>query len=309
MALLVAAAAVAAQPACVAGSGREDVAIAGLHTRLCEKARECGCGPLYYDGLGQPLECGVWSVDGSDDFGGFDRSTLAFDPACVERWTSWADELSCQVPARALYAELCPLYHGTLREGETCQRSGLVDTDCGAGLFCLAGTCRNPLRVTFGAQGEPCELGGLCDPDLECVNETCLRLPGPGEFCLEGFLCNAESRCGYDLCVALPGPGQRCDSGDCEPDAFCSFDPVSGVSECQRSSNVGEPCQGHRQCVSGNCPAGFCEEPAGVGDPCGSQLPCGPGLACVEDECRGPGEGVSSDLACEALAVLSSDGY
>jgi hypothetical protein len=303
MALVGAAAAVGALQACVAGTGREDVGIQRLQTRLCEKALECGCEPLYYDDFGQPLECGAWPVD-EYDFEYSYQATLAFDPACVERWTSWADQLSCEVPVLPDYADLCPLYHGTRRAGEACEQSSLVHTDCSAGLFCLAGTCRDPLRTSFGGRGEPCSLGGGCDDDLGCVSSVCLRLPGPGEFCLEGFLCNAESRCGYDLCVALPGPGELCDSGDCEAGAFCSFDPVSGRSECQRSGDVGEPCQGHRECTSGNCPAGFCEDPAGVGDPCGSSLPCGPGFACVAGQCQAQGEGVPSGSACAALDVL-----
>jgi hypothetical protein len=305
MALLGAAAAVAALHGCVAGTGREDVGIQRLQTRLCEKALECNCEPLYRDDFGQPFECGDWPVD-AYEFEYSYRSTLAFDPTCVERWTSWVDRMSCQAPVLPGYADLCPLYHGTRREGEACEQSSLVATDCGAGLLCIAYTCRDPLRTSFGGQGELCELGGGCDDGLTCTpSSICQRLPGPGEYCLEGHLCNAESRCGYDLCVALPGPGERCDSGECQGGAACSFDPVTGVSECERAGEVGEPCQGHRQCASGNCPAGVCEDPAGVGDPCGSQLPCGPGLVCAEAQCQAPGEeGVPSGPACAVLDVL-----
>jgi hypothetical protein len=277
MALIGAAAAVGALQACVAGNGREDVAVQRLLTRVCEKALECGCPVLQYDIDNQPLECGSWPPDDL----GFDSlhdAGQAFDPACVEPWTSWVDELSCQAPAPPRYADLCPLYHGTLRVGEACEQSSLVDTDCHAGLFCIAGTCRDPLRTRFGGQDEPCDLDRRCDDGLGCVSSVCQRLPGPGEFCLEGYLCNAESRCGYDLCVALPGPGERCDSGDCQPGAFCSFDPVSGFSECRPSGDVG--------------------------DPCGSQLPCGPGFACVAGQCQAAGEGVPGGSACALLDVL-----
>lgn len=302
MALLGAAAAVGALQACGEGPGREDVSIQALQTRLCEKAVECGCEPLYYEDPDEPLACGDWPVD-QYDFEHSYQARLAFDPACVERWTSWVDGLSCQVAVLPAYAELCPLYHGTRREGEACNESSLVQTDCSAGLFCIAGTCHDPLRTRFGAPGEPCDIGGRCDPGFDCVGSICQRLPGPGEFCLQG-LCNAESRCGYDLCVALPGPGERCDAGECQTGAFCSFDNVTGVSECERAGDVGEPCRGHRQCVSGNCPAGFCEDPAEVGDPCGSQLPCGPGLVCTDGQCQGPGEGVPSGSTCGALDLL-----
>lgn len=292
LALLAAAAAAGALQACTAGPGREDVAIQRLQTLLCEKALACSCGSPTND-FGEPIACGEWDPPRlgapNDDYYGR-SSPLAFDPSCVERWVTWVDELSCQAE-RPSYADLCPLYHGTLRAGEPCESYELISSDCGRGLFCIAGVCRDPLRTSFGGQGEPCDLGDRCDDGLACsFAELCLRLPGPGEPCLDDYLCNPESSCDDDLCVALPGPGQRCDAGECQPGSFCRFDPVDGSTECLSLGDVGDPCQGHRECWSGNCPAGACEEPAGVGDPCGSQLPCGPGLGCSGGQCQAGGE-------------------
>jgi hypothetical protein len=303
--LLGAAVAVGAVQACTAGPGREDVAVQRLQTLLCEKALECGCSPLYYDEFGEALECGDWQTN-INDFEWSLRAELAFDPGCVERWSSWVDALSCSAPVLPAFADLCPLYHGTLRVGDPCEQGSIVDTDCDRGLFCIAGTCRDPELTAFGGLDEPCELGNRCDGALACIDELCQRLPGAGEPCLD-YLCSPEARCdfGYEICVALPGPGEPCDAGECLPGSFCGSDPNTGMSECLRTGDVGDPCMGHRQCTSGNCPAGYCEDPAGVGDPCDGQLPCGPGLFCAEGQCQdGAGGGVTAGSTCSLLDVL-----
>lgn len=310
MALLGATVAVVAPPACVAGPGREDVALQRLQTRMCEKARECGCAPPSPDEAveaAEPFQCGDWRpLEPAPGFDDFDpapsRAALAFDPACVERWIGWVDALSCEVPTQPSYDELCPLYHGTLREGDECFMEWLVESDCDRGLYCIAGSCREPSRIAFGRAGEPCDLGSLCDEGLACIDDLCQRLPGAGERCVD-YRCNDESYCEGVRCEALPGPGERCDAGQCLAGLLCRFDPVDGVSVCQASGDVGDPCTGHRQCLSGNCPAGFCEEPADVGDPCGSQLPCGPDLLCDGGLCRLTGDGAPTGSVCSLLQL------
>jgi hypothetical protein len=295
MALLGAAVAVGPLHACTAGPGREDVAVQRLETQLCEKARECECSRV--DEL---IECGGWPPE-SYDYEGLDRAALAFDPTCVEAWTSWLDTLSCQAPVLPPYADVCPLYHGTLRAGDPCQQSSRTETDCGPRLLCIAGLCRDPQRTAFGGPSQPCDLGNACDDGLACIEAVCERLPGAGEPCLGGR-CSADARCSDILCVALPGPGEPCPAGDCRPEAFCSVDASTGIAECLHAGDVGEPCRGHRECVSGNCPAGVCEDPAEVGDACSDQLPCGPSQYCAEGSCQAEGDGaVPSGSACGVL--------
>jgi hypothetical protein len=101
------------------------------------------------------------------------------------------------------------------------------------------------------------------------------------------------------VCQDRPAPGEPCSFDECEHGSICTFDPGTGERRCQLTGAVGDPCQGHRECQSGNCPAGFCEEPAGIGDPCGSRLPCGPGLSCREGQCQA-GTGAST---CGVLLV------
>jgi hypothetical protein len=298
MALLGAAMAVGPLHACTAGPGREDVAVQRLETQLCEKALECEC-PV----VGEPIECGGWPPPEHYDYEGLDRRTLAFDPACVERWTSWLDTLSCEAPMPPRYGDLCPLYHGTLRAGDPCEETVFSETECGRGLLCIAGLCRDPQRTALGGPSEPCDVG-RCDDGLQCIDSVCARLPGPGEPC-RGSQCDADSRCAGQLCVALPGPGQPCPNGDCRADAFCGFDPSTGIAECLHAGDVGEPCRGHRECVSKNCPAGVCDDPPEVGDPCSDRLPCGPNQACLEGVCQGVVDGVlPMGWACTLLEAL-----
>lgn len=271
-------------PVCTAGPGREDVALQRLETALCEKALECGCSD-------EPLVCGEWPP-----LGLIDQSTRTFDPSCVERWTTWLDTQSCQSPVLPRYADLCPLYHGTLREGEPCRWDGFTDTECERGLYCITDACRDPRRIAFGGSGQPCDIGERCDDGNVCFRERCERPPSAGEPCLE-YICDADARCEDERCVALPGPGQACTNA-CRSGAFCRFDPTTGFGECLTIRNVGEPCQGHRECASGNCPAGSCEYPAELGDLCSNRLPCGPDQFCAEGQCAAIGS------ACNLLSAL-----
>lgn len=303
---LVGAAVIAGAPlACVGGPGREDVALQRLTTRMCEKARECGCDePPSEETTGAgAAECGGWPpLDLDAEHYGSEHASRAFDPACAERWASWVDTVSCEAPTLPSYADLCPLYHGTRRAGETCSGASLVETECERGAYCLAGVCRDLSRSAFGTAGEPCDLGSLCDEGLECIDAVCQRLPGAGEPCLAGYLCDDDSSCYETFCASRPGVGEPCSFDECGPGGYCGVDPVDGVSECRPAGDVGDRCMGHRQCSSGNCPAGFCEEPAGVGDPCGGQLPCGPGLRCDAGQCRPAGDGVTAGSVCTLLA-------
>lgn len=291
--------------ACVAGPGREDVELQRLTTRMCEKARECGCAepPSEVETGADPAECGGWPPLGLDSDDAPSDSGRAFDPSCVERWTSWVDTVSCEAPTLPSYADLCPLYHGTRRDGEECFESSLVETECERGAYCIASVCRDLSRTAFGTAGEPCDLGSLCDEGLECVDAVCQRLPGAGAPCLSGYLCDEETFCNGTSCESRPGVGEPCSFDECRAGDYCGVDPVDGVSECQAAGDVGDRCMGHRQCISGNCPAGFCEEPAAAGDPCGGQLPCGPGLLCDAGQCRPAGDGAPAASACTLLAL------
>lgn len=278
---------------CGPGPGREDVAIQRLETEVCEKLAECSCDE-------SPLACGDWPLELEPS----PLDPVAFDPGCVERWSSWVEALSCQAPALPRYADVCALYHGTGRPGEPCEVTAVDYSDCGRGLLCIAGQCRDPQRTPVGGLGQPCDLGQRCEADLVCLAGECQRLPSAGEPCVD-FRCAPEATCIDERCRALPGPGERCPEGQCNEGARCSFDDEVGALVCERLGDVGDPCMGHRDCVSGNCPAGFCQDPAEVGDRCSDRLPCGPGQFCVDEICQAYDEGVvPTGSACLLLESL-----
>lgn len=291
LALTLAVVGVGASPACTAGPGREDVAIGGLLTRMCDLSQECDC-------VATGSECGAWTS--------FEpRGT--FDEECLQLWIEWADELGCGGVAVPLELHLCPLYHGTLLEGMQCHRDldggndDLLSTDCGRGLVCVADECRDPASITFGREGQPCDLAFVCDEGLYCTRDgTCERLPGHGEPCPD-WRCRESLLCD-EVCLPLPPAGQPCLQGECAEGSSCVND------QCERLLAVGQPCTGHRQCVSGNCPAGFCAPVPVPGDPCSSRLPCGPDQLCVDEVCvevyGGGSEGggaVAQGPTCELL--------
>lgn len=299
-ALLAAALGAGAQVSCTDGPGREDVAIQRLETALCEKRAECGC-PSF-----EPETCGQWPV--SDQFGALrPPPDLAFDVDCQERWLAWVDTLSCPAPTLPRFSEVCPIYHGTIREGMPCFSNEIIESPCERGLLCIAEVCRDPLQTSFGGIGEPCQLGGGCsDAQARCIADVCQRLPSDGEPCLE-FQCATDHQCFDDRCVPLPRIGETCQGGpdSCATGGYCEFDFNVGEARCEPMRDVGQPCQGHDECFSGNCPAGVCAEAAGPGDPCSNQLPCGPGSFCSSGVCQANGGSTGfAGSVCDLLFAI-----
>ncbi|MCA9656603.1 MAG: hypothetical protein KC501_42255 [Myxococcales bacterium] len=283
---------VIASPACgvAEGGGREDVAIARLSTVLCEVAQECDCAFV-------GAVCEQWQHL---------EPRGAFADECLEVWARWAESLQCGVSALPIEARLCPLYHGTIYEGFACDEwidrleVDPLATDCGAGLVCVTGRCRDPETIDFGARGQPCDIGFACDEGLYCQRQaTCERIPGQGEACPDR-ICQADSQCDDEVCVRLPAEGEPCLRGNCASGLACDD------GRCRRLAAVGEPCFGHRDCITFNCPAGFCASVPEPGDPCSNRLPCAPGQLCVEGSCEElPGEDDAGDgapsLTCDLL--------
>ncbi len=270
---------------CVDGSGHDDIAIQRLETALCDKRAACDCDQ---DDQFAPIdfECGDWPLREQGFFRMVDTSR-AFDPGCVDRWEAWVDGLRCQAVALPRYEDVCPLYHGTIAQGMPCSGDNPLSTECDRDLFCLAGTCRDPQVTAFGGVDQPCDFGDRCDDDqLECNGGLCRRLPTAGEPCPD-FRCDENARCDQDMrCQSLPSAGQSCLDGACSPGAFCDLDPMTGEGDCLGLLDLGDPCTGHLQCSSGNCPAGICKDPARPGEACSGTLPCGEDSFCVNFVCE-----------------------
>jgi hypothetical protein len=252
--------------ACGDGPGNEEAAVVGaLYVSLCDRLTTCGCLPP------------------DDEFicvepRGFqpepEAADPAFDPQCAQDMVELVRGLDCNRPFELSYADLCPIYHGSILEGQACAdlEAGVFGPDgefippaelgsCGPRLFCIQGICRDPTTVSFGGLDEPCDLLG-CDGELACIAGLCQPLPLAGQ-----------------PCALDPNAGD----GECAEGARCIFD--GDVPMCEAVLDVGAPCTGHSQCASGNCPRGNCEPPAAVGAECSTQLPCAPELDCIEGVC------------------------
>jgi hypothetical protein len=270
---------------CTDGPGSDSAfASTGLARATCDKLIECGCidsaegdacqaelvylfqPPYEYY---QPPPCyDYYCAHGYDtDYEG--PVQLAFDPQCAADLEAGMRQLDCrQIPFDFECENYCPLYHGTHWQGQRCTlEDNFFVTDCAKGLACIAGECRNPCDVVVALEGQSCEL-------LECA---------PGLSC--EYIESDPLEPGVEICTTLPQPGQPCLSGDCAEGAWCDFSDPMAEPVCQRLQQLGEPCSGHAQCDSFNCPAGFCAAPPQLGDPCSSTLPCAPGQGCEDGVC------------------------
>jgi len=271
--------------ACGPGPGFQDAEVQRLETALCDKAAACGC----FDADSVDIErvCGEWPPDHAY-FRAPNDTRLTFDPDCIDPWMAWVEDLTCTAASWPRYAEICPLYYGTRDEGMECFAADPMMSHCAQGLSCILGICLDPQHIAFGDHLQLCDLGNTCYGErVECYGGLCLRLPLAGEPCLGGFSCADSAICERGTCQPLPRPGEPCRDGQCHPQARCEIDSSTPQSDvCVPLAAVGEPCRGHSECLSGNCPAGRCEHPAGPGDPCSSQLPCGPDLRCIDFQCE-----------------------
>lgn len=244
-------AATLAPAGCGDGPGLDGVGVSSLATSICDRLLDCGCLPIE-----DREDCQIGFAGGLTA-----DSDLAYDDGCLQKWRRWVSTASCASPSLPGVGDVCPVYHGAVFEGMPCEYGGVFVTDCGPRLSCIAGTCVDPGGMSFGGLDEPCELIRRCD---------------------DGLACDEVGRC-----RALPGPGQPCPSGQCAEGSRCE---VMGDFEaqpvCVAGAEIGERCMGHAECASFNCPAGFCEPSATVGDPCSDNLPCGPELFCSDGVCQ-----------------------
>lgn len=233
--------------------GRDDLGFLAVATVACDRLVECGCLSLE--------EAGFCANEFSNVLVGVEGA--AYDDACAQAWRRWWSTASCTDPVYPEIGDVCPIYHGAQFEGLPCEAEGALFTDCGPQLWCIGGTCVDPVGLPLGGRDELCDPLHGCDDGLACSGGRCLPPPGPGQPCADGR-CAEGSRCEAPLDFEAP-------------------------SLCVAGGEVGSPCMGHAECASFNCPAGFCIAPSTVGDPCSSTLPCGPGLSCEDGICQGAG--------------------
>lgn len=263
----------ATSPACgnpdEESAGVEPVSLTAVDQALCHKLIECGCGEAFAQvGLVAPLSCEGWTLpDIYPDEGGYyygygyeeggyydDPIQIAVDHECLQSFAQRIDALDCnlyltEVPQDC--REFCWPLVGPRHEGEPCTSQ----LECGRGLLCAAGECRNPCLVDVPTQGASCESRRDCDSSFQ--------------------VCTSEFEGQGGVCQALPSAGQACYFGECLPGVRCD------QGTCVTPTLDGEPCMGHRECASNYCPAGYCRQAPGAGERCGADGACAAGAECL----------------------------
>jgi hypothetical protein len=281
--------------ACGDGPGAGFIDAGRLPRVFCERLLACGCLEDI-DGGGEsggvPPSCDAWELgsifpspyggyDYGDEYYGGDAQEpeipLSFDKECADRLAGFIAGVPCDEPLPEIPCEsYCSLYFGPGLEGQACEAT----FQCGRGLRCVRGECRDACAFRPSTEGEPCGPGQPCEPGLRC----------------DDFGAEAAS-----FCVALPVAGAPCLGDDCAAGYWC--DSSTGEALCAIAAPAGAPCMGHRECTTGYCPAGFCELLPGPGEPCGAQGSCASPAECVPDD-EGGGTCIAVAPVCFGLFFL-----
>ncbi len=145
----------------------------------------------------------------------------------------------------------CTLAYGTRRDRESC-KAGPGFSSCQRGLVCFDERCVDPCaRAMVGRS---------------CTYNAC---PYP-------LRCDSDS----STCQAPLSEGEACISGDvCEGGLLC----IDGT--CGAPGEIAAPCTDHEECLSRNCPAGFCSPLPTEDESCAGAARCAVGLECEADVC------------------------
>ncbi len=298
-----------------------------LMARLCESAERCMCADDLADGGCEEHRLRVW--DERIEQGR--RRNLTYDRECFETQVELAGEYGCWGAGsfdQHLCESFCAVFHGSRREGESCDGFDEVVSNCAQGLLCDEGTCVSPCaRLTGLAAGQTCvsEEGETiedCAVGLQCdySTRTCIALPEVGQpcsgSCAFGAFCDWQA----GVCAPLRGEGESCASAECAPDLYCrySWDGENETSICVRYALEGELCDYDGRCASGlACGADQrCHAPGDEGDSCSTG--CRDGLYCdfEVDQCKAPPDTVGepcpfgtcgAGLWCDATTVVCQE--
>lgn len=166
--------------------------------------------------------------------------------------------------------------------------------ECGPGKLCANGqcvpACSDPAECGPGAT---CE-NGICVPDPtnpECSDQA--PCPGATEICVDGqcaTACDDNADCptgevcnaGTGACMPDPSPQASCGASGaqcggqlqvCMADGYCHY-PCQTTQECKLIDNRFESCD-----------QGICKTVEELNPECTTQMPCPPGLDCINNHC------------------------
>ncbi|HET7540857.1 MAG TPA: hypothetical protein VFK05_13335 [Polyangiaceae bacterium] len=176
-----------------------------------------------------------------------------------------------------------------------CERCGAsskctANNDCESA-YCKHGTCTTPTcddgiknqdetSVDCGGHCDPCEIGLLCDSDLDCA----------GEYCLD----NGKNKVCADHCTS---DVKEADETDIDCGGSC--DPCADDKGCRKADD----------CTSGNCSNQHCQKPScsdGIQNQNESATDCG-GVCATTKPCA-VGVSCNNEADCESWICSSATG-
>lgn len=149
-----------------------------------------------------------------------------------------------------------------LQRGEACD-SNPTTTSCADGLICDdynggSNTCQPEAEVYFShGSGEQCSGDEFCVPGLYCDDVAIQRVCSRVKS--EGESCARDGNCAKGLHCSNE---QACvpnlpQGGDCYRDAECG-EGSCGLGSCGIPKDLGEPCQLREECISDYCENSVC---------------------------------------------------
>jgi len=224
-----------------------------------------------------------------------DQGTAVYHPDRVAACLTATDELECASFGQSTlqFIDLCPIFTGTVADGDTCYTSIECDTPgavCGGPTVCEAGdvccelTCVPPADL-LGA----CADDVACSPGLFCVEGVC-RSGDTGSACTNSSQCDQSYWCDTDTCQPDVGPGAPCvEDEQCPSPESCLGDDLEGGTggTCGRTDGLGDACD--TTCFGFPClqvmptVLGECVEPAGENESC-AEVACHASFDCSDGD-------------------------
>ena len=146
-------------------------------------------------------------------------------------------------------------------------------------------TACDDMLVGQVAEGGACQGSDDCVPDLDCLGDHCIALPGDGQACHPDYGCASGTYCGSDqVCHHEQAAGGPCPEGGsaCGDGLYCS----SASTTCQPYPGLGESCADSYSCEGDlycSSASQTCLPYPESGQSCADSNSCADGLYCGDD--------------------------
>ncbi len=178
---------------------------------------------------------------------------------------------------------------------------------------------------SLGNENEACMEGNVCNGDLVCENDICVKKSGAadgaeGGKCLADNKCNGELVCENNVCKAKSGAADGAEGGKCLADNKCNGELVCENNVCKAKSGPADGAEGGACKADGSCDkylacdANVCKaiDDGKLGGKCGGDIKCDTYLNCNVDVCEAIDDGKEggkclADNKCDGDLLCKAD--